>query len=165
MCFEDACIGEIIVATTVAEIIAEAVGGAAIAGTVCAITGNCSTADDNNATDKHSSDTGGQCGSGDKHPSTPVGHRGGPTRGGPMDVPKGTNEPTNIDGRDYTGHALDQMQGRGVTPAPVEDAIQNGTSRPDKDYPDTRTEHTSSDGRVIVITDTGTGRVITVQVR
>lgn len=82
-----------------------------------------------------------------------------------MDVPKGTNEPATIGGRDYTGHALDQMQRRGVTPAPVEDTIQNGTSRPDKDFPDSRTEHRSRDGRLVVITDTGSGRVITVQTR
>jgi hypothetical protein len=67
-----------------------------------------------------------------------------------------------IGGRDYTGYALDQMQGRGVTPTLVEDAIQNGTSRPDKNFPDSRTEHTSPDGRTVVITDSGSGRFITV---
>jgi hypothetical protein len=95
--------------------------------------------------------------SGDKDPSTPTGQRGSP-----MDVPKGTNQPANIGGRDYSGHALDQMQGRGVTPAPVEDAISSGSSRPDKAYPETRTEHSSQDGRVTVITDTKSGRVVTV---
>jgi hypothetical protein len=55
LCLEDACVGEIIVATTVAEIIGEAIGGA-IAGTVCAITGYCSAEDDGG-----SSDTGSQC--------------------------------------------------------------------------------------------------------
>lgn len=50
-------------------------------------------------------------GDGDKDPSTPTGQRGGP-----IDVKPGTNRPTNIGGRDYTGHALDRMQGRGVPP-------------------------------------------------
>ncbi len=62
---------------------------------------------------------------GDKPASTPTGRRGNP-----MDVPRGTNQPSNIGGRDYTEHALDQMQGRGVTPTPVENAIQNGTPAP-----------------------------------
>ena len=82
-----------------------------------------------------------------------------------MDVPKGTNDPATIGDRDYGGHALDQMQGRGVPPSAVEDAINNGTSKPDKTFPDTRTEHTSQDGRVVVITETGTGKVITVITR
>jgi RHS repeat-associated protein/uncharacterized repeat protein (TIGR02543 family) len=96
----------------------------------------------------------------DKHPSTPTGQRGSP-----IDVPKGTNAPTTIGDRDYSGHALDQMQGRGIPPSAVEDAIVNGNSTPDKDYPDSRTENTSSDGRVVVITDNDTGRVITVMPR
>jgi hypothetical protein len=57
------------------------------------------------------------------------------------------------------------MQGRGIPPSAVEDAIVNGNSTPDKDYPDSRTENTSSDGRVVVITDNDTGRVITVMPR
>jgi hypothetical protein len=96
----------------------------------------------------------------DKHPSTPTGQRGSP-----IDVPKGTNAPTTIGDRDYSGHALDQMQGRGIPPSAVEDAIVNGNSTPDKGYPDSRTENTSSDGRVVVITDNDTGRVITVMPR
>jgi len=49
-----------------------------------------------------------------------------------MDVPRGTNSPATIGGRKYTGHALDQMQGRGLTPSVVEDTIQNGVSSPGK---------------------------------
>jgi hypothetical protein len=97
---------------------------------------------------------------GDKDPSTPTGQRGSP-----MDVNPGTNEPQTIGGREFTGHALDQMQGRGVTPTAVEDAIVNGAAKPDKEYPESRTEHASQDGRVVVITDSGSGRVITVMVR
>jgi len=35
-----------------------------------------------------------------------------------------------IGGRLYSGHALDQMQGRGVPPSAVEDAIANGQTSP-----------------------------------
>jgi len=41
-------------------------------------------------------------------------------------VPAGTNAPATIGGRNFTGHALDQMQSRGFTPTIVENAIQNG---------------------------------------
>ncbi len=46
--------------------------------------------------------------------------------GSPMNVRPGTNLPTTINGRTYTGHALDQMQGRGLVPSVVEDAIATG---------------------------------------
>ncbi|WP_176358083.1 hypothetical protein [Mycobacterium persicum] len=52
-------------------------------------------------------------------PSTPTGQRGGP-----MDVRPGTNAPTTIDGRSFSGHALDQMQGRGIPVSVVENALQ-----------------------------------------
>lgn len=77
---------------------------------------------------------------------------------GTNNVAPGTNEPTTIGGRDYTGHGLDQMQGRGVPPSAVEDAIQNGTSSPGN-TPGT-TVHTGSNG-VTVVTG-GRGQVITV---
>lgn len=91
--------------------------------------------------------------SGDKDPSTPTGQRGSP-----IEVKPGTNEPTSIGGRDYSGHALDRMQGRGVPPSAVEDAIQNGTQSPGN-TPGT-TVHTGSNG-VTVVTGNG-GRVVTV---
>ena len=53
--------------------------------------------------------------------ATPIGRRGNP-----MNVPRGTNAPTTIGGRDFTGHAIDEMQGRGIMPSVVENAIQNG---------------------------------------
>jgi hypothetical protein len=90
---------------------------------------------------------------GDKPSSTPIGRRGNP-----IDVPSGTNEPAEIGGRVYTGHALDRMQGRGVTPSPVEEAIQNGKSKPGH-LPGT-TVHSGDDGvRVVTGPD---GQVITV---
>ncbi len=91
--------------------------------------------------------------SGDKPASTPTGQRGSP-----LDVEPGTNEPTTIGDRDYTRHALDRMQGRGVPPSAVEDAIQNGQSAPGN-TPGT-TVHTGQNG-VTVVTGAG-GQVITV---
>jgi RHS repeat-associated protein len=88
------------------------------------------------------------------HPSTPVGRKGSP-----MDVTPGTNTPLNIGGRDYTGHALDQMQGRGLNSSVVENTIQNGQSIPGK-IPGT-TAHYDSVNNVTVITDTVSGRVVT----
>ena len=56
-----------------------------------------------------------------KPASTPVGRRGSP-----LEVSRGTNKPTVINGRNYTGHALDQMQSRGFLPSVVEDTIAHG---------------------------------------
>lgn len=90
---------------------------------------------------------------GDKDASTPTGRRGNP-----IEVEPGTNEPTNIGGRDYTGHALDRMQGRGVPPSAVEDAIQNG--QPSSGNQPGTTVHTGSNG-VTVVVGSG-GQVVTV---
>lgn len=46
--------------------------------------------------------------------------------GGEMRVPRGTNAPGEVGGRQYSGHAFDQMQGRGITPSVVDDAITSG---------------------------------------
>ncbi len=54
--------------------------------------------------------------------STPVGRLGQP-----MNVPRGTNPGTTIGGRNFDGHAIDQMQGRGVVPSAVENTIHTGT--------------------------------------
>lgn len=45
-------------------------------------------------------------------------------RGKPIHVLRGTNTSTNINGRKFTGHALDAMQGRGFTPMIVEHIIK-----------------------------------------
>ena len=41
-----------------------------------------------------------------------------------IDVLKGTNTPTVINKRKYTGHALDRMKGKGFTPTVVENTIK-----------------------------------------
>jgi RHS repeat-associated protein len=47
-------------------------------------------------------------------------------RGSPLKVPRGTNQPAVINGRSYSGHALDEMQSEGFTVSVVDDAIANG---------------------------------------
>ena len=83
--------------------------------------------------------------------STPVGQKGSE-----MSVPDGTNSPANIGGRDYSGHSLDKMQERGLTPSTVEDAIQNGVSKPGN-MPGT-TEHI---GQGVTAITNNAGRVVT----
>jgi len=58
--------------------------------------------------------------------SAPVGRRGYP-----IDIADGTNAPGQVGGRSYGGHAFDQMQGRGVPPSAVENAIRTGRATPD----------------------------------
>jgi RHS repeat-associated protein len=90
---------------------------------------------------------GGDC-------TEPVGRRGQP-----VNVQPGSNEPTTIGGREYSGHALDRMQGRGVPPTVVEDAIQNGTPSPGREG---STVHSSDNATVVVGPD---GKVWTVMTR
>jgi RHS repeat-associated protein len=73
--------------------------------------------------------------------STPVGRLGSP-----LEVTPGTNAPTTIGGRAYTGHALDRMQGRGLTPSVVEDTIATGGKTPGRGG---ATVHTTEQARVI----------------
>ena len=48
-----------------------------------------------------------------------------------MDVERGTNPNAIIGGRDFSNHALDQMQGRGVMPSVVENTVRVGKASPD----------------------------------
>lgn len=63
-------------------------------------------------------------------PSTPVGHKGFP-----LNVLPGTNSSMIIGGREYSGHALDRMQGRGLTPSVIENTIATGKKIPGKISP------------------------------
>lgn len=45
--------------------------------------------------------------------------------GGEINIPRGTNASGAVGGRPYSGHAFDQMQGRGITPSVVDDAIND----------------------------------------
>jgi uncharacterized protein RhaS with RHS repeats len=73
--------------------------------------------------------------------ATPVGRLG---------APLGTvvrNTPTTINGRVYTGHALDQMQARGLVPSVVEAAIAQGARSAGRDG---ATIFTTNQARVIL---------------
>ena len=65
----------------------------------------------------------------------------------PMQVPGPQNIPTTIGGRSYTGHALDQMQGRGFVPSVVEDTVARGVRT--QGY-DGATIYTTEQARVIL---------------
>ena len=69
------------------------------------------------------------------------------------------NSPRSIGGRVYSGHSLDRIQEKGLTPSVVENTIQSGQSIPGK-IPGT-TSHYDPVNDVTVITDTASGRVIT----
>ena len=93
-------------------------------------------------------------GDGAKSPSTPTG-----ISGSPMDVPRGTNTPTTINGVDYSGHAMDQMQGRGVPPSAVQNTIENGVNYPTREG---TTGYYDPVNNLRVVTNSKTGLVVTV---
>jgi hypothetical protein len=80
-------------------------------------------------------------------------------QGSPMEVPRGTNVPAVIDGMSYSGHALDQMQGRGLTPTIIKSVVQKGITYPTREgtvgYYDpvanVRVIKSEADGRVITV--------------
>jgi RHS repeat-associated protein len=78
----------------------------------------------------------------DKPASTPIG-----SARSPIYVEPGTNAPANINGVQYTGHALDQMQSRGMMPSVVEDTILHGVRS--EGY-DGAAIYTSEQARVII---------------
>lgn len=53
--------------------------------------------------------------------------------GSPMNVPRGTNSSTTINEVDYSAHAIDQMQGRGIPPSVVQNTIQHGVAYPTRE--------------------------------
>lgn len=70
------------------------------------------------------------------------------------------NESQVINGRSFSGHALDQMQNRGIMPSSVESAIQNGIQFPGN-RPDT-VEYLDLENKLRVIVNSKTGNVVTV---
>lgn len=86
---------------------------------------------------------------------TPVGRKSFP-----IQVIPGSNSPRSIGDRDYSGHAIDRIQGRGFILSVVENTIQSGQSMPGK-IPGT-TSHYDPVNDITVITDTDSGRVITI---
>ena len=76
-------------------------------------------------------------------------------RGAPLEV--NNNTATTIGNREYSGHALDRMQGRGLTPTVVDDIIKTGT--PTQGSTLGTTVYTNANGTVVV---NSTGKVVTV---
>lgn len=70
------------------------------------------------------------------------------------------NAPATIEGRQYAGHALDQMQNRGIMPSVVENTISTGRSFAGKRAG--TTGHFDAVNNVQVIVNSASGRVVTV---
>jgi hypothetical protein len=91
--------------------------------------------------------------------STPVGESGSPLNVSSANgVP--FNTPSTVNGIDYSGHALDQMQSRGIPPSAVENTIQQGIPAPGNTA--TTTTYYEPVNNLTVVTDTSSGRVVTV---
>jgi hypothetical protein len=75
-------------------------------------------------------------------------------RGAPIKVRPGTNPPAMIGGRYYSGHALDQMQSRGILPSVVEYTIARGVHSPSSE-PDTTKFYDPANGLVVVVNQAG----------
>ena len=69
------------------------------------------------------------------------------------------NKPTNIQGRFYSGHALDQMQNRGFIPSGVEETIQRGSHSIGKN-PGTKAYYNMANDMTVILNTEG--RVITI---
>jgi hypothetical protein len=92
-----------------------------------------------------------------KHPSTPIGQSSWELKR--TKYQSKINQKTTIYGREYTGHALDSMQARGLTPLSIENTIKNGlTSQAPISG---RLMHYDQINNITVITDQQSGRVIT----
>jgi filamentous hemagglutinin len=91
----------------------------------------------------------------EKPASVPVG-RGG----NPVNVAPGTNSPAAVGDLNYSGHALDEMQGDGIMPSAVQNAVENVTPVVGKE-PGT-TAYIDTTNNITVIVDSNSGRVVTV---
>jgi hypothetical protein len=87
-------------------------------------------------------------------PSLPVGKR----NAGQEPKYLTPNQPTTIAGRKYSGHALDRMRERGITPSAVEDAIKHGVAKPAAEPG--KTLHYNPINNISVVSDTASGSVV-----
>jgi RHS repeat-associated protein len=85
-------------------------------------------------------------------PSTPVGRSGNPLGS------VAPNQPTTIGGRPFSGHAIDQMQARGIPPSVVENTIQHGRPFPGNTPGTTGYYDPVNNVRVITNSTTGSNR-------
>ncbi|WP_158598427.1 DUF637 domain-containing protein [Notoacmeibacter ruber] len=91
----------------------------------------------------------------------PTGFSG--SRGNPLEQPTYQpvrNSPTSIGNRTYSGHALDQMQNRGIPPSVVEDTVSPGNLLGAGNRPNTSVYYSSKNG-VRVVTNSN-GDIVTV---
>ena len=79
----------------------------------------------------------------------------------PIEVRPGTNLPGEVNGRPFSGHAFDRMQGRSRPPSAVIDALLSGRQNPGS-RPNT-TQHYDPVNNITVVTNSTTGNVITVR--
>jgi hypothetical protein len=70
------------------------------------------------------------------------------------------NKQTTINGRQYSGHALDQIQNRGIMPSVVEHTVTSGKTT--LDPISHRLRYYDKANNVTVITEQETGKVLTV---
>ncbi|MEM7314137.1 MAG: RHS repeat-associated core domain-containing protein [Planctomycetota bacterium] len=90
--------------------------------------------------------------------STPVGRKGQPLGG--FDPKNPTNSAGKIGDREFSGHAFDRMQYQGIPPSAVENAIRPGNAVTGKVKG--TTAYYDEVNNLTVITDTASGRVVTV---
>uniref|UniRef100_A0A486XSH0 RHS protein n=1 Tax=Rheinheimera sp. BAL341 TaxID=1708203 RepID=A0A486XSH0_9GAMM len=95
-----------------------------------------------------------------KGPRTPVGRSGRSDNFPNPRAPSPRNAPEVINGRSYSGHAIDRMQERGYTPSVVENALHNGVKSAGN-TPNTML-YTDSVNKLRVVVNSKTGNVITV---
>ncbi|WP_429072676.1 DUF637 domain-containing protein [Aeromonas veronii] len=82
------------------------------------------------------------------------------SKGRPLEVRDGTNSPSIIDARNYSGHALDRMQKQGITPTVVDNVMKPENAILGK-RPGT-TAYYDAANNITVIADSKTGTVVTV---
>ncbi len=96
---------------------------------------------------------------GDGRPGADGPDRGLELRNNPPSVTR--NSPATINGRPYSGHAIDQMQNRGIPPSVVDNTIRNGTPFSTRPGSGTTGYYDAVNG-VRVIVNSRTGNVVTV---
>ncbi|WP_281279610.1 hemagglutinin repeat-containing protein [Yersinia hibernica] len=82
------------------------------------------------------------------------------SKGNVLKVQDGSNKPTTINDRQFSGHALDRMQKQGITPSVVENAIKPENAVKGK-APGTTAYHDKVNNITIIVNE-NTGRIVTV---
>lgn len=77
-----------------------------------------------------------------------------------LKVQEGSNKPTTINDRQFSGHALERMQKQGITPSVVDNAIKPENAVKGK-VPGTTAYHDKVNNITIIVNE-NTGRIVTV---